>query len=167
MRITEIFTNADNVWYCGEFVNRNVPYSFEGKVFEQPSNYGIKGGHVSKLWVKNIINDRVVFSYDRGLDVGTEDMIESGMIAELIYILTNYATTGHMYKVGDRVKIVADPPKGSGFTIYQGDPHDVEMGKWLDTIMTIKEVHQNCYIMREDRGKWAWTPSLIDSLVSK
>lgn len=65
------------------------------------------------------------------------------------------------YKVGDKVRIVKYPPKGSGFMITT-DPLNSEMGKWLGKIMTIAQVQSRCYIMKEDNGKWAWTPSLIE-----
>ena len=60
-------------------------------------------------------------------------------------------------KPGDRVKIVDIPPKGSAYT--------EEMGEWLGTVMTVKKVRERCCYMKEDGGKWAWTPMLIDRKV--
>lgn len=67
-------------------------------------------------------------------------------------------------KPGDRVKIVDYPPKGSAFTICD-NPHETEMGKWLGTTMTVKAVKPRCCDMKEDGGKWAWTPMLIERKV--
>ena len=69
------------------------------------------------------------------------------------------------YKVGDRVKIVDYPPKGSGFMICD-DPLQSEMGQWLGKIMTIRQVQERCYIMKEDKGRWAWTPVLIEKKIN-
>lgn len=68
------------------------------------------------------------------------------------------------YKVGDRVKIVDYPPKGSGFMICD-DPLKSEMGQWLGQIMTIRQVQERCYIMKDDKGRWAWTSALIEKKV--
>lgn len=37
------------------------------KCFEEPSEYGIKGGRISKLQIR--IDDRVICNYDRGWDI--------------------------------------------------------------------------------------------------
>lgn len=40
------------------------------KCFDEPSSeYGIDGGRISKLWIKNTATDTVVANYDRGWDV--------------------------------------------------------------------------------------------------
>ena len=40
------------------------------------------------------------------------------------------------------------------------------MGQWLGKIMTIKQVQDRCYIMKEDKGRWAWTPMLIEKRIN-
>ena len=147
-----------NNWCKGTFINRNILYSFTAKIYEEKSEWGIKGGNVSKLWVKNEETNKVVFNYDRGLDVGTDEMIETGMIADLIYVLSNYAETNHFYKKGDRVKIIDNA--SSWGTVYVE-----EMSQWLGKTMTIAQVQERCYIMKEDKGRWAWTTSLIEGIV--
>ncbi len=82
-----------------------------------------------------------------------------------IYLKGDIVKKKSKYKVGDRVKIVNYPPEGSGFTICE-DPLQCEMGQWLGKIMTIKQVQEFCYIMKEDKGRWAWTPSLIEKKVN-
>ena len=69
------------------------------------------------------------------------------------------------YKVGDKVKIVDYPPEGSGFEICNNSLES-EMGQWLGKVMTIKQVQDRCYIMKEDKGCWAWTPMLIEKRVN-
>jgi hypothetical protein len=69
------------------------------------------------------------------------------------------STYSRDFSVGDVVKIVDVPPQGSAYV--------KEMSEWLGTYMTIKEQQNRCYLMREDNGKWAWTPSLIEKIVRK
>lgn len=52
-----------NNWIEGEFEG----CYFQAKVFDNPSDYGIENGSVSKLMVKK--NNKVIFNYDRGIDV--------------------------------------------------------------------------------------------------
>lgn len=53
----------DGLWITGKYKS----YRFEAKVYDQPSDYGINGGRISKL----LVNDgtRTIFNYDRGLDI--------------------------------------------------------------------------------------------------
>ena len=87
---------------------------------------------------------------------------EISMLA--VYLKTDVVKKKSKYKVGNRVKIVDYPSKGSGFMICD-DPLKSEMGQWLGKIMTIQQVQERCYIMKEDKGRWAWTPSLIEKKV--
>lgn len=44
------------------------------KHFDEPSNeYGIDGGKISKLWIKNTKTNKVVANYDRGWDIELEN----------------------------------------------------------------------------------------------
>ena len=53
----------------GNWVSGNIgDYTFEIKVFEQPSEFGIDEGRVSKLWIARRRTFGVVASYDRGWD---------------------------------------------------------------------------------------------------
>lgn len=67
-------------------------------------------------------------------------------------------------KPGDRVKIVDMPPKGSAFTICQ-DPKSTEMGQYLGKVVTVAQVQSRCVLIKQDRGKFAWTPCLIEKKV--
>lgn len=64
-------------WVSGE---TDDDYTFEAKVFSEPSMWGIPtarfedGGNVSKLCIRDA-NGREVYAYDRGLDF-EEDYIE-------------------------------------------------------------------------------------------
>lgn len=75
----------------GTYVSRGTEYSFNGKIFYEPSCWGINCGRVSELNVTNKKTDKIVFMYDRGLIRGTEKQIESGMIHDLVEFLEVYA----------------------------------------------------------------------------
>lgn len=51
----------------------DVKYTYEAKVFDDPSDYGINDGRVSKLWIKNVSTKNVVCNYDRGWDIKPSD----------------------------------------------------------------------------------------------
>ena len=84
----DMYPNSN--WVVGNYVYRKKNYLFNAKVYELPSIYGINNGNISKLWVKNLDIKKEVFSYDRGLEIGKESQIESGMIKELIDWLQMY-----------------------------------------------------------------------------
>lgn len=64
-------------------------FTFEAKVFDEPSDYGIKtpfypdGGNISKLYVEK--NGREIYCYDRGLDYSEEECAED--VQEIIVFL--------------------------------------------------------------------------------
>lgn len=78
-------------WVIGSFEYRNIKYSFEAKIFHEGSMFGINNGNVSKLWVRNIEKKKEVFVFDRGLVIGKEKQMDSGMIKDLVDYLYNFA----------------------------------------------------------------------------
>ena len=67
-------------------------------------------------------------------------------------------------KPGMRIKIVATPPKGSAFE-PGNNPHQTEMGAYLNQIVTVTHVYERCVSIKEDHGKFAWTPMLIERVI--
>lgn len=65
---------ADN-YSTGTVIVGNNRYYYEAKVFERPSQFGIDGGNISKLYVKRLDDGdgRVVAHYDRGWDIKPAD----------------------------------------------------------------------------------------------
>lgn len=88
---SSINTYPANNWVCGKYEFRGITYSFQAKVFPNPSLYGIRGGRVSKLWVKNLKSKSVVISYDRGHVQGNARKYYTGMIKDLIDTLEDFA----------------------------------------------------------------------------
>lgn len=71
------------MWYTGDLGN----YSWEAKVYDEPSRYGIYGGRVSKLRIRDCFRNWVV-NYDRGWDVVPEGET-IGIFEELLVYLEN------------------------------------------------------------------------------
>ncbi len=68
-------------------------------------------------------------------------------------------------KPGDKVKIVDMPPEGSAFTICE-NPKSTKMGLYLGKVVTVTQVQPRCILIKQDKGKFAWTPCLIERKVS-
>lgn len=67
------------------------------------------------------------------------------------------------YKVGDKVRITTE--KKGGIWNNKG-----KMDKWLGKVMTIRDIHGDCYRMKEDKKEfdgngWLWDDNMIDELV--
>lgn len=58
------FSKSDN-WVGGELEYSGATYKVQAKVFDEPSQYGINNGRISKLWVKED-GYPVAIDYDRG-----------------------------------------------------------------------------------------------------
>ena len=59
------------MWSEGSIKGRNSIFHYWVKHYDEPSEYGINEGRVSKLMLKR--NGKIVYNYDRGLDVEAVD----------------------------------------------------------------------------------------------
>ena len=57
----------NKLWREGALKVKNTSFRYWAKVYDEGSEYGIDGGRVSKLMIKQ--NDKIVCNYDRGWDV--------------------------------------------------------------------------------------------------
>ena len=62
-------TGLGQLWNNGTATIDGVTYRVEAKVYAEPSEYGIGGGRVSKLWVKDAATGST-YEYDRGDEWG-------------------------------------------------------------------------------------------------
>jgi hypothetical protein len=86
----DLYPNSN--WVEGKLYNRGRYYMFQAKIFPQPSeDYGIDGGHVSKLWVKSLDTGKVVADYERGYGETGAEAYRKGYLKELLDSLTQYA----------------------------------------------------------------------------
>lgn len=65
----------DTGWLAFILTNGIRFYRVEAKVYDEPSDYGIYGGRVSKLNIRDKETGDYIFFYDRGLDQGDADEI--------------------------------------------------------------------------------------------
>ena len=84
----DLYPNSN--WIVGTYQYRSEDYRFNAKINTIPSTFGINNGKILKLWVKNERTNKVVFSYDRGYDIGDESRTSYGMIKNLIDFVNNY-----------------------------------------------------------------------------
>ena len=61
----------NKLWREGALKVKNTSFHYWAKVYDEGSEYGIDGGRVSKLMIKQ--NDKIVCNYDRGWDVEPTD----------------------------------------------------------------------------------------------
>lgn len=63
IEITKIQPDQFGTWFTGEYDN----LTFQAKVFDEGSDYGINEGRISKLWVR--CNGVTVLEYERGWSI--------------------------------------------------------------------------------------------------
>ena len=61
---------ADDNWTRGTATINGVIYDFQIKHFDEPSEYGIDSGRISKLWMRRRGDAQAVLAYDRGWQRG-------------------------------------------------------------------------------------------------
>lgn len=59
------------LWHEGALQVYGINYHYWAKVYDEGSEYGIEGGRVSKLMIKE--GDKIVVNYDRGWDIKPTD----------------------------------------------------------------------------------------------
>ena len=62
-------TSRSDLWRFGRIRHDGTTYTFEAKVYDVGSQYGIKGGRISKLQVKELVTKKTILHYDRGWDI--------------------------------------------------------------------------------------------------
>ena len=69
-------------WYSGY----EDGYEIEAKMFEEPSEFGIDGGRISKLWIRG---NGELLNYDRGWDTPEPWSDRDDYSEELLYVYTD------------------------------------------------------------------------------
>lgn len=71
------------MWTEGRIKAGNSTFTYWAKHFDEASEeYGINGGRISKLTIKR--DGRIVYNYDRGLDIEPADKDTDKALATLI-----------------------------------------------------------------------------------
>ena len=63
-------SRANDNWTKGTATCNGVTYDFQIKHFDEPSEYGIDSGRISKLWMRRRGDAQAVLGYDRGWQRG-------------------------------------------------------------------------------------------------
>jgi len=61
---------TDDNWTRGTVTLNGIIYDFLIKHFDEPSEYGIASGRISKLWLRRRGDAHAVLSFDRGWERG-------------------------------------------------------------------------------------------------
>ncbi len=72
-------TRTDGQWKLGTIDG----IKFNAKVYEEPSEFGIHNGNVSKLWIDGVCN------YDRGWDVRAKTAEGKAMVKAILAYFKN------------------------------------------------------------------------------
>ncbi len=72
-------SDGPSIWFGGEFAG----YKYEAKAYEQPSEYGIENGRVSKLWIKNP-EVGAIAEYERGWGTRPKTAYEKAAMKRLV-----------------------------------------------------------------------------------
>lgn len=77
------------MWSNGRILNLNtrIDYEYWCKHFDEPSQFGIDGGKISKLTIRRVKDDKELYHYDRGLDF---DLLDASGKAVLAIIVEKY-----------------------------------------------------------------------------
>ena len=75
------------MWKEGSLKVYNSIFHYWMKVFDEPSQFGIEGGKVSKLMLKR--DDEIVCNYDRGWDIEPTDP-DTQLAFEILLHSNNY-----------------------------------------------------------------------------
>lgn len=67
------------MWYEGKAELNNKSIQYWVKAFDEPSDYGINDGRISKLTIK--VNGQTTVNYDRGWDIKPNEADEDLMLA--------------------------------------------------------------------------------------
>lgn len=78
---------TDSHWKNGRIEIRGITFRYWVKQFDEGSEFGINGGRVSKLTIKNENTGKEVINYDRGWDIKPKTKIEQ---AALDWILRDF-----------------------------------------------------------------------------
>jgi len=78
---------SNSLWKEGALRVYGSSYHYWAKVYDEGSQYGINGGHVSKLEIRR--NGEIVCNYDRGWDIEPSDP-DSQLAMDIILHEYNY-----------------------------------------------------------------------------
>ena len=92
-------TSMGQDWISVQTIYRNREYDIRCKVNYKngvPCNtwYGIKGGKMIKVWIKNSTEDKVIIDYDRGFNIGSKAAVEKGTAGKIIAQLEEMLSHG-------------------------------------------------------------------------
>lgn len=77
-------TKQRDLWRFGTIRHNGTIYTYEAKVYDVGSRYGIKGGRISKLFIKERLSQKPVLHYDRGWDIRPKTAVAKALISTIL-----------------------------------------------------------------------------------
>lgn len=150
----------DPVWMKGDIEINGVGYNLQAKVYIEPSDFGINGGQVSKLFVSN--EDETLISYDRGWDV-LSPKVTPDILEDIVEALEFYRDENPYEVIGESLKEDFWNP-GKYFRALQ-DMEDIDAEKWNSASQEERDKMVRPYLQKFwDTYKEEMTDSDIEAL---
>lgn len=72
------------LWRFGTLCHSGTIYAYEAKIYEVGSRYGIKGGRISKLIIKERLSQKPVLNYDRGWETRPQTAAAKALVSAML-----------------------------------------------------------------------------------
>ena len=115
----------DDIWLSGDVDINGKGYHFNAKVYQEPSEYGINGGKVSKLCIGD--DEKCILNYDRGWDI-LDKMITPDILEDIVEALEEFRDENPYEVTNESLKEDFWNP-GKYFKALQ-DMEDIDGDKW-------------------------------------
>lgn len=77
-------TKQRDLWRFGTLCHSGTIYAYEAKIYEVGSRYGIKGGRISKLIIKERLSQKPVLNYDRGWETRPQTAAAKALVSAML-----------------------------------------------------------------------------------
>ena len=114
-----------DIWLSGDCNINDHGYHFNAKVYQEPSEFGINGGKVSKLCIGD--DEKCILNYDRGWDI-LDPMITPDILEDVVEALEMFRDENPYEITNESLKEDFWNP-GKYFKALQ-DMEDIDADKW-------------------------------------
>lgn len=114
-----------DIWLSGDCNINDHGYHFNAKVYQEPSEFGINGGKVSKLCIGD--DEKCILNYDRGWDI-LDPMITPDILEDIVEALEMFRDENPYEITNESLKEDFWNP-GKYFKALQ-DMEDIDANKW-------------------------------------
>lgn len=77
-------TSQRGLWRFGALRHNGMTYAYEAKVYDVGGRYGIKGGRISKLFIKERLSKKPILHYDRGWEMRPQTTVAKALVTAML-----------------------------------------------------------------------------------